>query len=128
MSNIVGFVLMPLWARGDSDETRLEEEHCLMATREEIEQLKQSWCQDPIWDLAETEGFEEHAEELAAYQAEMEAYWKSQREKETQERAIELGCSPQMARYIIDLEYRIENLQEQVKQAITMAYRCAGQS
>lgn len=90
-----------------------------MATREEIEKLKEAWKFDPIWDLAETEGFEEHAEELAAYQAEMEAYWKSQREKDAQERAIELGCSPQLARYIMNLEYRLEKMMEQIKQATT---------
>lgn len=37
-------------------------------TPAEIADLKVQWAQDPCWDIADTEGFEAHAEELAAYQ------------------------------------------------------------
>lgn len=42
-------------------------------TRDEIQQLKESWRRDPSWDLEDTEGFEAHREELLAYRLEFEA-------------------------------------------------------
>ena len=33
-----------------------------MKTREEVEVLKNSWLKDPIWDIYDTEGFEEYRE------------------------------------------------------------------
>lgn len=82
-----------------------------MATRVEIESLKKQWRHDPIWDIYDTEGFEDHRDELKQYQDEIEAEWKVQREKETADLAIELGCSPQLARYIMNLEYSLEKMQ-----------------
>lgn len=35
-----------------------------MKTEEEIRALKANWQADPIWDIEDTEGFEEHREEL----------------------------------------------------------------
>jgi len=54
-------------------------------TREEIEALKASWKNDPIWDLEDTEGFEEYRDELVAFQKEQEAKWKAQSEEELRE-------------------------------------------
>lgn len=42
-------------------------------TQEEIEKLKASWRHDPCWDIEETEGFEDHKEELLAYRKQVEA-------------------------------------------------------
>lgn len=50
-----------------------------MATKEEVEKLKASWSKDPIWDIEETEGFEEHREELKFFHQEMKAKWESDR-------------------------------------------------
>jgi len=44
-----------------------------MVIREEIEKLKESWLHDPCWDIEDTEGFEEHREELLAFHAEWRA-------------------------------------------------------
>ena len=44
-------------------------------TREEIEKLKQSWLNDPCWDIEDTEGFEEHRDELLAYHEEAKKQW-----------------------------------------------------
>jgi hypothetical protein len=44
-----------------------------MATTDEIERLKHSWLGDPCWNIEETEGFEEHREELLAFRKETEA-------------------------------------------------------
>lgn len=42
-------------------------------TRDEIEKLKADWRHDQGWDLSDSEGFEDHAAELGAYQAQVEA-------------------------------------------------------
>jgi hypothetical protein len=44
-----------------------------MATNDEIERLKHNWLGDPCWDIEETEGFEEHKEELIAFRKQHEA-------------------------------------------------------
>ena len=36
-------------------------------TREEVEELKVAWMNDAIWDIEDTEGFEEYREELLAF-------------------------------------------------------------
>lgn len=63
-------------------------------TVEEIEELKKDWESDPCWDLYETECFEEHREELKAFQENREAEWaeeRKQREKEIDAEAEKLG-------------------------------------
>ncbi|MFK7692878.1 hypothetical protein [Paenibacillus sp. HJGM_3] len=56
-----------------------------MKTAQEIERLKQDWLNDPCFDLAETEGFENHKEELLKFQQETEAAWKSKYEADQAE-------------------------------------------
>jgi len=51
-----------------------------MATREEIERLKHNWVMDSCWDLEDTEGFEDHREELLDYRHRMEARWAEQKQ------------------------------------------------
>ena len=46
-----------------------------MATKEEIENLKNDWVKDPCWEIETTEGFEEHWDELLEYRKKMEAKW-----------------------------------------------------
>ena len=41
-------------------------------TPADVEELKRQWSEDPHWDLAETEGFEAHREELAEEISSME--------------------------------------------------------
>lgn len=50
-------------------------------TSEEIEALKASWMSDPIWDIENTEGFEDHRDELFAWRMKYEAEQKA-RQKE----------------------------------------------
>ena len=52
-----------------------------MPTRQEIEQLKKEWLNDAVWDIEDTEGFEEHRAELLSFRLETEAEWKSQEEE-----------------------------------------------
>lgn len=46
-----------------------------MKTRKEVEGLKQGWLPDPCWDIEDTEGFENHTEELREFRKGMEAQW-----------------------------------------------------
>lgn len=41
-------------------------------TVEEIDALKLSWLKDPCWDIEQTEGFEEHEEELLDFRQKIE--------------------------------------------------------
>ena len=52
-----------------------------MKSREELENLKRNWKQDPCYDIEDTEGFEEYREELLAFSKEQQAIWEKQREE-----------------------------------------------
>ena len=63
-------------------------------TIQEIEDLKKDWLEDPCWDIEDSDGFEEHKEELLKYRLEQEKIWENKRlkkEKEIDEKARELG-------------------------------------
>lgn len=88
-----------------------------MKSREEVEQLKQSWKEDPCWDIEETEGFAEYNEELLEYRLKCEAIWDSNaKEKDLQidAKAKELGIEG-LYRIILDLQNKIERLEEIVE-------------
>ncbi len=63
-----------------------------MATKtpEEIEKLKASWRRDPCWDIEDTEGFEDHQEELLAYRKQVEAEVEERVRKSMEERALKM--------------------------------------
>lgn len=48
-------------------------------TPEEIDALKTNWAKDPCWDIEDTEGFEDHHDELLAFRKEKEAEWEDKR-------------------------------------------------
>lgn len=87
-----------------------------MATRDQIEKLKQGWASDPCWDIETTEGFEDHQEELTAFRAEKEAEWSEQRQKRLAELAEDLGCpgNLKLAEHFEALKYRMEILEGNV--------------
>ncbi|HUW09505.1 MAG TPA: hypothetical protein VM537_07220 [Anaerolineae bacterium] len=78
-----------------------------MPTQEEIATLKAQWNGDPCWDIEFTEGFEEHEHELLVHRLAMEARWTEERQAEIIDKAAGLDCSPAMAEYILNLEYRL---------------------
>ncbi len=43
-----------------------------MKTMEEVEKLKREWSADPIWDIEETEGFQDYEKDLKIYRLEVE--------------------------------------------------------
>lgn len=63
-------------------------------SRKDVEQLKLNWLNDPIWDLEETDGFEEFSEELLRFRLMMEKKWEKiakERELQIDEEAEKLG-------------------------------------
>lgn len=85
-----------------------------MKSQEEIEALKRSWHRDPIWDIEETEGFEDHREELKAYREQLDAeYEKKERTRLIEKSAMLCGnaTSVELVKYIENLEAKIEQLQ-----------------
>ena len=84
-----------------------------MKTREEIEKLKMEWRRDPIWDIEDTEGFEDHIDELRAYRLQTEKEWADQGQKDLEEFAAKIGTDNlQLAKYVRDLEYRVLKIEE----------------
>ena len=59
----------------------------MIKTTVEIQALKDSWLKDPIWDIEETEGFEEHKAELLEFHKEMEAKWQKDTIKRLEQKA-----------------------------------------
>lgn len=55
-----------------------------MKTSEEIENLKTQWKQDPCWDIEDTEGFEDHKDELIAFRVKHEEECRKSYEKRRQ--------------------------------------------
>jgi hypothetical protein len=80
----------------------------------EIEDLKRQWRSDPIWDIEDSEGFEAHREELAAYRAQCEAEWSQAVKERLEAKAVQLGCpgNTSLAAYVEDLEGRLKSLED----------------
>lgn len=57
----------------------------LVKSRAEVEKLKREWVSDPIWDLEDTEGFEEYREELLEFALEQTKIWEEEAEQKKQE-------------------------------------------
>lgn len=89
-----------------------------MATKEELQKLKQNWLNDPIWDIEDTEGFEDHYEELKAYRKEREAVWDKHRTEQLIQRSIKMGVpgNTELVRYIEGLECKIQQLEKSIDQ------------
>lgn len=88
-----------------------------MPTPEEITRLKHEWIADGCWDIENTEGFEEHREELLSWRL---VYEQQEREKRNQEllaKAEKLGApgNIDLARHVEGLETRIDRLEQAVR-------------
>lgn len=78
-----------------------------MATKTEIEDLKAFWKSDPYWDIEETEGFQEHRQELLEYRQQAEQEWDDERQELIRNKARRLNCSLELAEYLFELEGRL---------------------
>lgn len=83
-----------------------------MKTREQVEALKRSWYDDPIWDIEDTEGFSDYYGELKQYRLICEKSWADRRKEEIKSKAYELGIpgNVKLAEYILELERKLRNL------------------
>lgn len=82
-------------------------------TEAEIEHLKANWREDPCWEIEDTEGFEDHFDELLAYRAECEEKWDADALAELRVLANAIGLSDnlRLAQHLRDLSERIEKLE-----------------
>lgn len=88
------------------------------ASREDVEDLKRNWRQDPCWDLADTDGFEAYREELAAFQQQHEQAALADNAAELTALAARFNCSPELARYLLSQEARIAQLEEHIAELL----------
>lgn len=80
-------------------------------------ELQMQWCDDPCWDLEETEGFEEYRAELKAFADARKAEWAAQRNEKLTALAEKMGCpgNMQAAEYALGLERVIERLEDDLR-------------
>ena len=85
--------------------------------RVEINDLIESWKDDPSWDIEDTEGFEHHREELLVIRKEWEERWEKEHKDRLEERAERLGCpgNLKLARYVEGLEARIKRIMDRLE-------------
>ena len=88
----------------------------MIRTASEIEELKVQWEQDPIWDIENTEGFEEHRTELNAFHDAKSKEWLAKDQEDLRLKAIDLGCPGNLdiAGYVIWLEGELESLSNRI--------------
>ena len=97
-----------------------------MADRAAIEKLKADWENDPCFDLVGIEGFEEHEEELAAFQRQKEQERKQRRDRALQDKAERMGVSLEAAAQIERLEARASSLALTANRTLTHYLSLAG--
>ncbi len=88
-----------------------------MKTREEVENLKANWLEDPCWNIEDTQGFKECRDELLAYRVLCESERAENRRIRLSELSEKLGIpgNTKLAEYVERLEYRIEQLEERLE-------------
>jgi len=81
-----------------------------------IDELKHQWERDPIWDIEDSEGFEDHRDELLAFRLQKEQEWRDESERLLRDKAERLGIPDNLtlARYIETLEYNLIRLEGRI--------------
>lgn len=96
-----------------------------MKTQADVEALKVNWMSDPIWDIEETEGFEEYKVELKVFRLKMMLKWQEEkmeresRQKEArrlEEKAEWWGCSEGLVEYLERMEAMLVRMTEALEQ------------
>jgi len=87
-----------------------------MATKEELTALKLNWMGDPCWDIEDTEGFEEHRDELLEFSAKKYEEWGVAENIRIAEVAEKMGIPGNIAvAYLIEqLQQRVTSLEDKV--------------
>jgi len=96
-----------------------------MKTQSEVKALKDNWFHDPIWDIEETEGFEDYKDELKAYRLEQESKWRAMEYNRLFNRARDLGIDQlgdrdnevdlRLMRYLEGLERQVTELSKSLE-------------
>ena len=89
-----------------------------MKTKQEVEALKENWLQDSCWNLADTEGFEDHHDELLAFQKEWEQKWHDRYEAKLLEQSVRVGFpgNIKLVEYLNNLEAKIQMQQTEIEE------------
>ena len=93
-----------------------------MKTQAELKALKDNWLHDPCWDIEDTEGFEEHKDELKEFRLDKEREWKTKEYNRVYRRATDLGIESlgnsetdlRLMRYLEGLERQIKSTGERL--------------
>ena len=85
-----------------------------MKTFGEVLDLESNWHADPIFDLEDTEGFEEYREELLRFRLNSEKEWNRLRDLRLDKLSADLGLpgNHHLARKWEAMERRIQELQD----------------
>ncbi len=84
----------------------------------EIEDLKKDWLMIGGWDIENTEGFEDHKEELLIYRGKIELLDKQNRLEDLLKKAYKLNISVEDVELSESLEYRIKDRKKQAKKLL----------
>ena len=88
-----------------------------MKSKEQIEDLKKDWLDDPCWDIEDTEGFEEHRTELQLFRLKMENKNRRIYQKQLVFLSNKMGTQSQrLIEYLCSLETDINRLKNEVNQ------------
>lgn len=92
-----------------------------MKTRMEVEALKRNWIKDPIWDIYDTEGYEEYRDELRKFQTNMMQEWRAREYNKVYDYARGLGIETlgnpadepnlELAKLLMQIEERLTALE-----------------
>lgn len=86
-----------------------------MKTKQDIENLKRQWLNDPCWDIEDTEGFEDYKKELLEYRLSIETEKRIVEEKRKSRACALYNCNLEMLRTIESLQHRVEVLEKEMR-------------
>lgn len=97
-------------------------------TKEQIEKLKEDWLSDPCWDISNTEGFEDHYEELKAFEDNHITKWDREFQKKKTKTIEDLKkfYGDNIWQYVYYLEEKLKDyytIKEQVKTLVAQCQR-----
>jgi hypothetical protein len=80
-----------------------------MRTQADLAALKNNWMSDACWDIEDTEGFEDHREELLEFRLKIEGEWAAEHQRKLEDKAISIGYpgNTALAKYVTGLERKI---------------------
>lgn len=85
-----------------------------MKTRQDVEELKRNWLNDPCWNLDYSDNdpdWGDYADELRNFQITQESVWAMLENKRLVKKTEHLNCSVELVKYLENLEYRIKELE-----------------